>query len=65
MTFRFLFKLAMQVAPDGCNLFFDVQGQVTCDYKEVHQILKSLNDAQPSVLTFNQDHIYPGKLVFK
>nr|XP_002120850.2 UDP-glucose:glycoprotein glucosyltransferase 1 isoform X2 [Ciona intestinalis] len=53
-------QLAVINGLTGCDIFFDVHGQKTCEYSEVHQLLKSakMQDLQPSTV-FKQDHVFP------
>uniref|UniRef100_H2ZD88 UDP-glucose glycoprotein glucosyltransferase 2 n=1 Tax=Ciona savignyi TaxID=51511 RepID=H2ZD88_CIOSA len=54
-------QLASVNGPSGCDLFFDVHGQTTCEYTEVHGMIKSAKQqTRPPSTLFKQDHIYPG-----
>ena len=57
----FLLQLAKNVAPSGCDLFFDVHGTRTCDYKAVHNLVKAIASDSRAAVTFKQDHIFPCK----
>uniref|UniRef100_H2ZD89 Uncharacterized protein n=1 Tax=Ciona savignyi TaxID=51511 RepID=H2ZD89_CIOSA len=54
-------QLASVNGPSGCDLFFDVHGQTTCEYTEVHGMIKSAKQqTRPPSTLFKQDHIYPA-----